>query len=219
MSESAPGRGYVPPPPLDRKVVVGPCGVSSFANGGFPCTLAAGHAGSHMDEDGDTFTFTLSPNKPAVSESLVKGPGTPIEPYLPDLGPGTKFTALPVFDYSHELPDNATVVRTDVNDYKQDADKPPLMQAVFVPFGKTLLALAAMMEDMKHKHKLEGAKDPFQEWRQLPGGKWRLADAGARHGVVAPFGVNEADGKHLHILHGIWCWMAAYEKHLEETQS
>jgi hypothetical protein len=108
-------------------------------------------------------------------------------------------------------------VREAFNDYKQDAGKPPLMQAVLIPFGKTLLDLAAMMEDMKHKHKLEGAKDPFQEWRQLPGGKWRLADAGCRH-TTNPFAINNADGRWPHILHAIWGLMAAYEKHLEEAQ-
>ncbi len=195
-SEKAPGRGYVPPPPLDQKVVVGPCGAWSSPTGYFKCKLAKGHEGAHEDQDGDPF----------------------LRGYVPGNAAAVGKSTLPVFDYSHELPDNATVVRTDVNDYKQDAGKPPLMQAVFVPFGKTLLALAAMMEDMKHKHKLEGAKDPFQKWRQLPNAKWRLANAGARH-ATTPFQVNTKDGKHLQIVHAIWGLMAAYEKHLEETQS
>ncbi len=234
--EKAPGRGYVPPPPIDQKLVVGSCGVAQFPNGAYEwqCTLPKGHEGRHADEQGIEFAqgYVKQENGSYVREGLQ------IEPPLPDLGPGTEFnaipgpiTTLPALDFSHELrAQHAAEIRDrswedevianafePVNDYKQDADKPPLMQAVFVPFGKTLLALAAMMEDMKHKHKLEGAKDPFQEWRQLPGAKWRWADAGARHAVKPPFSINTDDGRWPHILHAIWSLMAAYEKHLEES--
>ncbi len=225
--EKAPGRGYKPPPPISESLVNGPCGAAQFPDSQykFPCVLPKGHVGSHRDEEGDEFArgYVKLENGSYVQESLpideklVYGPPEDGRPAMTQLPPAH---CVPLIDYSHELPDRATLVplRTDtVNNYKQDAGKPPLMQAVLIPFGKTLLDLAAMMEDMKHKHKLEGAKDPFQEWRQLPGGKWRLADAGARHAVVNPFGVNTKDGKHLHILHAIWSLMAAYEKHLEEN--
>lgn len=101
------------------------------------------------------------------------------------------------------------------NDYKPDEGKPPLMSAVLIPFRLTLLDLASMMRDMAAKHKLQGAEDPFQEWRQLPDAKARLADAGARH-ATNPWEVNHADGRWLHLLHAIWGFMAAYEKWKEE---
>jgi hypothetical protein len=106
------------------------------------------------------------------------------------------------------------------NNYKTDEGKPPVVSAVFIPFRRTLLALAEMMGRQKIRHQLQGAKDPFQEWRHLPEGKGRLLDAGGRH-ALDPWSPNTKDrvGDHpgdLHILHAIWGLMAAYEKHLEE---
>jgi hypothetical protein len=106
------------------------------------------------------------------------------------------------------------------NNYKTDTGKAPVVSAIFIPFGRTLLALAEMMERQKIRHKLQGAKDPFQEWRQLPEGKDRLVNAGGRHSLD-PWTPNAKDrvGDHpgdLHILHAIWGLMAAHEKHLEE---
>ncbi len=228
MTESH--RRYVPPPPISESLVKGPCGVAQFPDSlsTFPCVLPAGHEGSHRDEEGDEFKrgYVKQDNGSYVQEDLKSQ--LPPAHTVSDNSSGIVMPGMPIdppvlIDYSHEVPyaqmdaDTSAKVRESVHDYKADTGKPPLMQAVFVPFGKTLLDLASMMEDMKHKHKLEGAKDPFQEWRQLPNAKWRFADAGARHSVVNPFEVNEKDGKHLHILHGIWCLMAAYEKHLEET--
>lgn len=106
------------------------------------------------------------------------------------------------------------------NNYKQDGDKPPVMDAVFIPYCRTLLAIASMMQDMKVKHQLLGAKNPFQEWRQLPDAKRRLANAGARH-ALQPWAHNTKDALpgtagHLHILHAIWGLMSAYEMHAED---
>jgi hypothetical protein len=150
---------------------------------------------------------------PPIDQTLVSGPA-------PGVDDGGENWAARVggSPLSNDVPDDFTFDDQPVNNYKVDSDKPPLMRAVLIPFGKTLLALAAMMEDMKHKHKLAGAKDPFQEWRQLPDAKWRCADAGARHSTT-PFAINHTDGEHLHILHAIWGLMAAHEKHLEETES
>ena len=106
------------------------------------------------------------------------------------------------------------------NDYKKDESKPPVMDAIFIPYRHTLLALAAMMDDMRVKHQLQGASNPFEEWRQLPDAKKRLANAGARH-ALQPWAHNTKDALpgtkgHLHILHAIWGLMSAYEKHAEE---
>jgi hypothetical protein len=106
------------------------------------------------------------------------------------------------------------------NEYKVTAGKPPVVRAVFIPFGRTLLALAAMMERQAVRHKLQGAKDPYQEWRQLPNAKEVLTDAGGRH-ALDPWTLNTKDavGDHpgdLHVLHAIWGLMAGHEKHLEE---
>lgn len=102
------------------------------------------------------------------------------------------------------------------NDYKKDDGKPPVLDAVLIPFRRTLLAVAAMAEDMRAKHQLAGSNDPYQEWRQLPDGKSRLSNAGARH-AMNPWAVNTRDGQHLHIMHAIWGLMAAYEKHLSDA--
>lgn len=106
------------------------------------------------------------------------------------------------------------------NNYKTDEGKAPVVTAIFVPFRRTLLAIAEMMERQKTRHKLQGARDPFQEWRQLPNGKDRLVNAGGRH-AMEPWEPNTKDrvGDHpgdLHILHAIWGLMAAYEKHVED---
>jgi hypothetical protein len=105
-----------------------------------------------------------------------------------------------------------------VNDYKPDAGKPPVMDAVFIPYRRTLLAIAAMKADMAKKHKLQGAANPFEEWKQLPDGKRRLANAGARH-ALQPWTINTKDGTHLHIIHAIVGLMMAAELHLEERDA
>lgn len=103
------------------------------------------------------------------------------------------------------------------NNYKQDGDKPPVLDAVHIPFRRALLAVARMCEDMKARHKLDGAKDPFQEWRQLPDARRRLANAAARHGLN-PWAVNAKDGAHLHATHALWGWLAAVELWEEEQE-
>ncbi len=137
--------------------------------------------------------------------------------------PGLRIEAprppMPVLDFSHEVKAQREY---DARDYKPDTGKAPVVEAVFIPFGRTLLALAEMMERQKVRHKLQGAKDPFQEWRKLPGGKSRLANAAGRH-VLEPWTPNAKDrvGDHpgdLHILHAIWGLMAAYERHLQEEK-
>ncbi len=138
--------------------------------------------------------------------------------------PGLRIQAprppMPVLDFSHEVKAQREY---DARDYKPDTGKAPVVEAVFIPFGRTLLALAEMMERQKVRHKLQGAKDPFQEWRKLPGGKSRLANAAGRH-VLEPWTPNAKDrvGDHpgdLHILHAIWGLMAAYERHLQEESN
>ncbi len=127
---------------------------------------------------------------------------------------------MPVLDFQHEIDAQR---EADARDYKPDTGKAPVVEAMFIPFGRTLLALAEMMERQKIRHKLQGAKDPFQEWRKLPGGKSRLANAAGRH-VLEPWTPNAKDrvGDHpgdLHILHAIWGLMAAYERHLQEESN
>jgi hypothetical protein len=105
------------------------------------------------------------------------------------------------------------------NDYKVTAGKPPVVSAVFIPFRRTLLALAAMMERQAVRHKLQGARDPYQEWRQLPNAQAVLLEAAGRHSLD-PWGLNTKDavGDHpgdLHLLHALWGFMAAHEKHLD----
>lgn len=103
------------------------------------------------------------------------------------------------------------------NDYKPDEGKPPVMDAVFIPYRRSLLAIAAMKADMAIKHKLLGAVDPFLEWMQLPNAKRRLANAGARH-ALQPWNVNVKDGSHLHITHAIVGLLMALELHLKEEE-
>lgn len=103
-------------------------------------------------------------------------------------------------------------------DYKKDADKPPVLDAVFIPYRRALMAIAAMKQDMAEKHKLQGAAAPFEEWRKLPNAKRRIANAAARH-LMRPWEVNTEDGSHLHIVHCICGLLMALEKHLEETSA
>lgn len=104
-----------------------------------------------------------------------------------------------------------------VNDYKPDDGKPPVMDAVLIPYRRSILAIAAMKADMAVKHKLLGAVDPFLEWMQLPNGKKRLANAGARHSLQ-PWKVNTQDGGHLHITHAIVGLLMALELHLKDEE-
>lgn len=104
-----------------------------------------------------------------------------------------------------------------VNDYKPDEGKPPVLDAVLIPYRRALLAIAAMKLDMAAKHKLLGAVNPFLEWKQLPNAKARLANAGARH-VLEPWTVNTKDGTHLHLTHAIVDLLMALELHLEEAE-
>ncbi len=103
------------------------------------------------------------------------------------------------------------------NDYKPDAGKPPVLDAVHIPFRRALLAVARMAMEMAAKHALEGAKDPFQEWRHLPDARRRLSNAAARHGDC-PWTVNTADGAHMHAVHALWGWLAAVELWEEEQE-
>jgi hypothetical protein len=106
------------------------------------------------------------------------------------------------------------------NNYKTDKGKPPLLDALR-PFAPALVALAAMMEDMKHKHRLAGAKDPFNEWRQLPDVQARLGNGLARHMIEHdPWSLNVADALqgtpgHLHATHALFNLLGALTKHLE----
>lgn len=109
------------------------------------------------------------------------------------------------------------------NDYKVTAGKPPVVSAVFIPFRRTLLAIAAMMERQAIRHKLQGATDPYQEWRQLPNAQTVLLEAFGRH-ALDPWGLNTKDavGDHpgdLHLLHALWGLMAAHEKYLDAQDS
>jgi len=108
------------------------------------------------------------------------------------------------------------------NDYKTDVGKAPLLDALR-PFAPALLALARMMDDMQHKHRLAGAADPFNEWRQLPEVRKRLGNGLLRHVVGHdPWSPNTADalpGKepHLHAVHGLFNLLGAITAHLETT--
>lgn len=108
------------------------------------------------------------------------------------------------------------------NDYKTDKNKPPLLDALR-PFAPALVALARMMDDMQHKHRLAGATDPFSAWKKLPRAKNRLANGLARHVVENdPWALNTADalaGKdaHLHATHGLFNLLGALTVHLEDN--
>lgn len=198
-------KGYKGPPPSPVSV----CGIMQFpdSRASWCCALQAGHTGDHVDFDGERFSRGYVKN--AAGSYVQEAESLPA--LTPESGPvEVVAVVVPVDDGGENWAPWPAV-----NDYKQDVGKPPLMEAVLIPFGKTLLDLAAMMEDMKHKHKLAGAADPFQEWRKLPGGKWRWANGGARH-ATTPYEVNTEDGTHLHILHAIWGLMASYELHLQE---
>lgn len=108
------------------------------------------------------------------------------------------------------------------NNYKKDDTKPPLLDAVLIPYRRSLLAIAAMKADMKIKHQLQGAKNPFLEWQQLPEAKGRLGNAGARH-VTDPWTLNTEDALegtpgHLHMVHGITGLLMALELHLKDLE-
>lgn len=107
------------------------------------------------------------------------------------------------------------------DDYKNDADKPPLLDAL-LPFYPALMALAAMMEDMKHKHRLAGAMDPFNEWRKLPQAKKRLANGNMRHMLAGPWTPNVEDAvpgrkPHLHATHALFGLLASLTIHQEDN--
>lgn len=110
---------------------------------------------------------------------------------------------------------------TEPNNYKQDADKAPLMDAL-LPFAPALFALARMMDDMQHKHRLAGSADPFQQWKQLPQAKKRMANGLARHLLEhGPWTLNEADAyqgrAHLHATHALFNLLGALTIHLEDN--
>lgn len=99
------------------------------------------------------------------------------------------------------------------NDYKNDADKAPVLDAL-LPFYPALEALARMMVDSAKKHKIEGAEDPFQQWKQLPDAKKRLANAAARHFLKGPWQA-DAESGHLHATHALFGVLASLTLHLE----
>lgn len=109
------------------------------------------------------------------------------------------------------------------NNYKRDDNKPPVLDAVLIPYRRSLLAIAAMKADMAVKHKLQGAVNPFLEWTHLPDAKKRLSNAGARH-ILDPWSLNTQDALpgtpgHLHMVHGIVGLLMALEKHLEAVDA
>ncbi len=143
----------------------------------------------------------------------------PYAAYRPDTGAIVTF--LPdgrVADWNEDRHDIVAEFSAPVvNDYKQDQGKPPMLEAL-LPFYPALRALAAMMNDMKAKHKLEGAKDPFNEWRQLPNAKARLMNAAGGHLLQGPWKINEKDGNHLHAVHALFGLLAGITIHVEETK-
>jgi len=107
---------------------------------------------------------------------------------------------------------------TPVNDYKKDQGRPPMLDAL-VPFYPALKALAAMMEDMKHKHKLAGSADPFNEWRQLPNAEKRLMNAAMGHLLQGPWKINTKDGTHMHATHALYCLLAGITIKVSENST
>lgn len=103
------------------------------------------------------------------------------------------------------------------HDYKKDADKPPVLDAL-VPFYPALEALARLMVDSAEKHKLKGAKDPFSEWRNLPSAQQRLANAGVRHSLKGPWTVDPESG-HVHQAHNLFNVLASLTLHEERLAS
>jgi len=107
------------------------------------------------------------------------------------------------------------------NDYKQDVGKVPLLAAL-KPFAPALWALARMMDDMQHKHRLAGSSDPFNQWAQLPDAKRRMEGAMGRHLVPEEEGatlwsVNTKDGSHLHITHALFNLLGALTLHIRDN--
>lgn len=102
-------------------------------------------------------------------------------------------------------------------DYKKDQDKPPMLDAL-VPFYPALEWLARMMEDAKKAHKLEGAEDPFNEWRKLPDAKRRLSQAWARHVLKGPWTMDDKL-PHPHAVLALFNNLAALTLHAEEVLS
>jgi hypothetical protein len=103
------------------------------------------------------------------------------------------------------------------NDYKKDDGKAPVLDAL-TPFYPALEALARCMDDMQHKHKLTGSVDPFNQWKQLPQAKVRLANAAARHLLRGPWKINTADGSHTHAVHALFGLLASITIHEEDNQ-
>jgi hypothetical protein len=109
------------------------------------------------------------------------------------------------------------------NDYKQDKGKAPLLDAL-LPFAPALMALARMMDDMQHRHRLAGSSDPFNQWKQLPQAKKRMANGMARHILEhGPWTFNKADALpgtegHLHVTHALFNLLGALTLHLEDNQ-
>lgn len=101
------------------------------------------------------------------------------------------------------------------NNYKTDAGKPPLLDAL-VPFYPALRRLALMMVDAAKAHKLNGAKDPFNEWRQLPDAKRRLANAGVRHMLKGPWKHDDVLVNHPHAALALFNVLASLTLHEEE---
>lgn len=102
------------------------------------------------------------------------------------------------------------------NDYKTDAGKPPVLEAL-EPFYPALKGLARMMADMAVKHRLQGAKDPFSEWKQLPEAKRRLKRAMGSHVLQGIFKTNHEDGTHLHGYHALFNLLGALTIHEEDN--
>ncbi len=100
-----------------------------------------------------------------------------------------------------------------MNDYKKDADKAPVLDAL-LPFYPALEALARMMVDSAVRHKIEGADDPFNQWRQLPDAKKRLANAAGRHILKGPWTLDPESG-HLHATHALFGILSALTLHQE----
>jgi hypothetical protein len=96
------------------------------------------------------------------------------------------------------------------NDYKPDTGKPPVRSAVLIPFRHALLALARMMQGQVARHGLAGAKDPFQEWAQLPDAEKRLHEAQGRHTLCPDHSINPDSGE-THELHDLWNILAVVE--------
>jgi hypothetical protein len=103
-----------------------------------------------------------------------------------------------------------------LNDYKKDQDKPPVLDAL-LPFYPALEALARMMVDSAEKHKIAGSDDPFNQWRQLPNAKARLANAAARHILKGPW-ATDPDSGHLHAAHALFGLLASLTLHIEEKK-